>query len=112
VAIDLPRGTVLGDGDLLRAPATDRWLRLTARPEPVMTVRAATAHDMVRGAFHLGNRHVALELGPDYLRLAPDPVLAGMVVGLGLTIVEEVAPFYPEPGAYGAGHGHSHGHSH
>jgi urease accessory protein len=77
-----------------------------------MTVRAATAHDMVRGAFHLGNRHVALELGPDYLRLAPDPVLAGMVVGLGLTIVEEVAPFYPEPGAYGAGHGHSHGHSH
>jgi urease accessory protein len=101
----LARGTVLRDGDLLRAADAAVWVRVAARPEPVLTVRAVDAHALARAAYHLGNRHVALELGPNWLRLAPDPVLADMLHGLGLAVVAELAPFQPEPGAYG-GHGH------
>lgn len=109
VRLDLPRGTVLRRGDLVCSPDTGECLRVEARPEPVMTVTAPDAHALLRGAYHLGNRHVALEVGRDYLRFEPDPVLAGMVVQLGLSCREEVAPFEPEAGAYHGQHGH-HGH--
>lgn len=108
VQLALPRGTTLRDGDLLRASEDGTLVRVQARPEPVLTVRAPDALALTRAAFHLGNRHVALELGPGYLRLSSDPVLADMLAQLGLTVVEEVAPFQPEAGAYGD-HSHHHG---
>jgi len=105
VQLILPRGTQLRDGDLLRATDSDALVRVQARPEPVLTVRTADTDALARAAYHLGNRHVALELGPGYLRLSPDSVLAEMLTQLGLKVVEEVAPFQPEAGAY-AGHSH------
>ncbi len=104
----LPRGTVLRDGDLLRADDGVTLVRVRARPEPVLTARAPDAPTLLRAAYHLGNRHVQVEVGKDYLRLSPDSVLADMVTQLGLAIVEEVVPFQPEAGAYG-GHSHQHG---
>lgn len=105
VQLVLPRGTMLRDGDLLRAQ-DGRLVRVRARPEPVLTTRAADRQLLLRAAYHLGNRHVALEVGADYLRLSPDPVLAHMLEQMGLAVVAETAPFEPEAGAYG---GHHHG---
>ncbi len=99
----LPRGTVLRDGDRLRA-ADGTVVAVQARPEPVLTVRAANPFALMRAAYHLGNRHVPLELGPDYLRLGHDPVLADLLGRLGVEYVSEIAPLSPEPGAYGAHH--------
>lgn len=103
----LPRGTALRDGDLLRDDADSVKARVQARPEPVITARATDACTLTRAAYHLGNRHVALELGNAYLRLNPDPVLMELLVQLGLSVIEEIAPFQPEAGAYG---NHSHHH--
>jgi urease accessory protein len=100
----LPRGTVLQDGDLLRAE-TGEIIKIAAKPEPVLTVTAQNPLDLLRAAYHLGNRHVPLEIAPTYLRLSPDPVLKGMLEQMGVTAIEENAPFQPEIGAY---HGHSH----
>lgn len=105
VQLVLARGTVLRDGDRLRA-ADGTVVRVEARPEPVLTVRAANHFELMRAAYHLGNRHVPLELGPDYLRLGHDPVLAELLAHLGVEVVSEIAPLSPEPGAYGA---HQHG---
>jgi urease accessory protein len=104
----LPRGTVLRDGDLLRADDGTTLVRVQARPEPVLTARAPDGWTLLRAAYHLGNRHVPVEVGKDYLRIAPDSVLADMLQQLGLAIVEEITPFQPEAGAYG-GHSHHHG---
>lgn len=101
----LPRGTQLRDGDLLSTENGDALVRVLARPEPVLTVRTADPDALARAAYHLGNRHVALELGSGYLRLSPDSVLAEMLTQLGLKVIEEIAPFQPEAGAY-AGHTH------
>ena len=101
----LPRGTQLRDGDLLSTANGDALVRVLARPEPVLTVRTIDPEALVRAAYHLGNRHVALELGSGYLRLSPDSVLAEMLTQLGLKVIEEIAPFQPEAGAY-AGHTH------
>lgn len=108
VHLNLPRGTVLRDGDLLtNAPAADSgktahsiYIRVIAKPEPVMTVTAASPLLLLRAAYHLGNRHVSLEITSDWLRLSPDPVLEAMLQQLGLFITTEVAPFNPEVGAY------------
>ena len=103
----LSRGTVLRDGDLLLGDQVDVLVRVRAKPEPVLTARAADAHTLLRAAYHLGNRHVPVEVGDEFLRLSPDSVLADMLTQLGLEVVEETAPFQPEAGAY-AGHAHSH----
>lgn len=105
VQLALARGTVLHDGDLLADASGQAQARVRAKPEPVLTARARDRFMLLRAAYHLGNRHVALELGPDYLRLSPDAVLEQMLVQLGLTVVAEIAPLQPEPGAYG---GHTH----
>jgi urease accessory protein len=110
VQLVLPRGTVLRDGDLLLGDQADALVRVRAKAEPVLTARAADAHTLLRAAYHLGNRHVPVEVGDDFLRLSPDSVLADMLTQLGLEVVEETAPFQPEAGAY-AGHSHSHSHS-
>jgi len=105
VQLVLARGTVLRDGDLLADANGNVQVRVRAKPEPVMTARAPDGFTLLRAAYHLGNRHVALELGPDYVRLSPDSVLEQMLLQLGLAVILEIAPLQPEPGAYG---GHTH----
>jgi urease accessory protein len=105
----LGRGTVLRHGDCLRTDC-GRVIRVEAAPERVLTVRADGHAALLRAAYHLGNRHVPLEIGVDWLRLGFDPVLRDMLIGLGVGVVEEQAPFEPEGGAYQGGQGHHHGH--
>ena len=109
VQLVLVRGTVLRDGDLLRADDGTTLVRVRAKPEPVLTARAPDDWTLLRAAYHLGNRHVPVEVGRGYLRLSPDSVLADMLRQLGLDVIEEITPFNPEAGAYG-GHSHHHGH--
>ncbi|NJL19862.1 MAG: urease accessory protein UreE [Leptolyngbyaceae cyanobacterium SM1_3_5] len=109
VYLNLPRGTVLQHGDLLMSDR-DRAVSVVAKPEPVFTVTAPTATDLLRAAYHLGNRHVPLEVTSTYLRLSPDPVLRTMLDRMGLHVKEEIEPFSPEVGAYGHLHSDSHAH--
>ena len=117
----LPRGTVLRGGDVLVAE-DGSLLRVKAAPNPVLVVTHCTEHgtpfDLLRAAYHLGNRHVPLELQPDRLLLEPDHVLADMLRAQHLIVTEAAGAFEPEGGAYGAGaqahagHAHEHGHAH
>lgn len=104
----LDRGHVLRDGDRL-ATAGGVIIEVRAAPEPVSTVVCADAVQLARAAYHLGNRHVALQVGDGWVRYRHDHVLDAMVRGLGLEVIRELAPFEPEGGAYG-GHAHRHGH--
>lgn len=97
--VHLARGTILHDGDILQAETGER-LQIIAKPEPVLTVTAKDSYTLLRAAYHLGNRHVPLEITPDYLRLTPDPVLQQMLELLEVEIVEDILPFNPEMGAY------------
>jgi len=117
VFLQLPRGTGLQGGDLLRGnpsgdSTTEIIAQITAKPEPVMTVRAIDPFKLLQAAYHLGNRHVPLEITPHYLRLAFDSVLAHMLQHLGVEVQQELLPFQPEAGAYGSSHDHNHGHNH
>ena len=104
VNLQLPRGTCLQHGDRLTTAAGEAVVQIVAKPEPVMTVRAATPL-LLKAAYHLGNRHVPLEVTADWLRLSPDPVLKTLLVEqLQVDVVVESAPFQPEVGAY---HGHA-----
>ncbi len=127
LAVFLPRGTVLRGGDVLVAE-DGSLVRIDAAPQAVLQVRPCpqhgTATNLARAAYHLGNRHVQLEVRADCLQLEPDPVLADMLRRMHLDVVDALAPFEPEAGAYGDGathshahdpghhHGHAHGHSH
>jgi urease accessory protein len=120
LGIFLPRGTVVRGGDVLVAE-DGSMVQVQAAPQPVLEVRACAEHgspfDLVRAAYHLGNRHVPLELQPDHLKLEPDHVLADMLRRMHLIVSEVNAAFEPEGGAYVAeghahGHSHEHGHSH
>ena len=108
----LERGSVLRAGERLLAN-DGRVVEVVAAPEAVMEVQSDDALLLARAAYHLGNRHVAVELKPGWVRFARDHVLGEMVRGLGLTVIESEAPFEPESGAYGGhgGHAHPHGHS-
>lgn len=79
VVLQLPRGTVLRDGDLLQSEPDGLVGRVIAKPEPVLTIQAEATLDLLQAAYHLGNRHVPLEIAPTYLRLSPDPVLQDML---------------------------------
>jgi urease accessory protein len=112
----LPRGSVLRGDDVLVAE-DGSLIRVIAAPQAVLRVTACAQHgtprDLPRAAYHLGNRHVALEVQPDHLQLEPDPVLADMLRAMHLIVRELQAPFEPEGGAYAAAHhGHEHGHDH
>jgi len=106
----LPRGSVVRGGDVLVAE-DGSLVRVEAAPQPVLVVRAGpqrNAFDLLRAAYHLGNRHVALELQPDHLKLEPDHVLADLLRAMGLDVHDTRAPFEPEGGAY-APSGHARG---
>jgi len=102
----LERGAVLRGGDFLRAE-DGRIVRVVARPERVLDVVCANPAALVRVAYHLGNRHVPMQVGAGWLRIAEDHVLRQMVEGLGAEVIGREAPFEPEAGAYAAGHNHA-----
>ncbi len=109
VGLFLSRGTVLRQGDLLRTN-TGLVVRVYAASEAVSTARAEAPLLLARAAYHLGNRHVPLQIGSGWLRYLHDHVLDAMMEELGLTVLSEHAPFEPEAGAYGGHHDHGHGH--
>jgi urease accessory protein len=128
IGVILPRGTAVRGGDVLVAE-DGSLIAVKAAAQPVLVVRHCSEHgsafDLLRAAYHLGNRHVALELTPEQLKLEPDHVLADMLRQMHLIVSEDNAPFEPEIGAYASGgpaqghahghahsHGHAHGHSH
>ncbi len=116
VAVLLTRGTVLRGGDVL-VGEDGSLLRIEAAAQPVLQVRHCSSHgspfDLMRAAYHLGNRHVPLELQPTLLQFEPDAVLADMLRQQHLIVTEAQAAFEPEAGAYGqGGHGHGHGQDH
>jgi urease accessory protein len=109
VGLVLARGQVLRGGDLLQA-SDGRVVEVVAAAESVSTARSGGDSCLLaRAAYHLGNRHVALQLGPSWLRYVHDHVLDVMVRGLGLQLVVEQAPFEPEVGAYHTAGDHHHG---
>ncbi len=112
LGVFLPRGSAVRGGDVL-VVEDGTLLRVTAAAETVLVVRACPEHgspyDLLRAAYHLGNRHVPLELQPDRLLLEPDHVLAEMLRTMHLSVSEEQSAFEPESGAYTAADG---GHSH
>jgi urease accessory protein len=112
VGLFLPRGTALREGDLLRAD--NGWIvRVVAAPETVSCARTSDPLLLARASYHLGNRHIALQVEAGGVRYLHDHVLDEMVRALGLTVTVENLPFEPEAGAYGGhSHGHEHGHEH
>lgn len=112
VGVMLERGRILRDGDWLAAE-DGRTVRIVAAPEPLSRVQGDDPLLLARACYHLGNRHVALQIDAAGLRYVHDHVLDDMVRGLGLEVSTIRAPFEPEAGAYaGTGHAHGQGHSH
>ena len=106
IGLFLERGTVLRNADCLQAD-DGRIVRVTAADEDLLEVRCADSDALARAAYHLGNRHTPVQVGPGWLRFGADAVLAGMLRGLGATVTPVRAAFEPEAGAYAAGH-HAH----
>lgn len=125
LGVFLPRGTVVRGGDVLVAE-DGSLVRVLAAPQAVLYITHCKNHgtpfDLVRAAYHLGNRHVPIELQPDHLKIEPDHVLADMLRAMHLIVQAKDMAFEPEGGAYAAGHGggghghhhddHGHGHAH
>jgi urease accessory protein len=129
LGIFLPRGTLVRGGDVLVAE-DGSLIRVVAAPQEVLRITACTQHgspfDLTRAAYHLGNRHVPIELQPDHLKIEPDHVLADLLRAMHMTVVTVQEAFEPEGGAYSsqghahaahahAGHthgAHDHGHDH
>ncbi|MEY3486203.1 MAG: Urease accessory protein UreE [Pseudomonadota bacterium] len=116
LGVFLPRGVVVRGGDVLVAE-DGSLVRVVAAPQDVLRITACTEHgspfDLTRAAYHLGNRHVPIELQPDHLKIEPDHVLADMLRAMHMTVMAVSEPFEPESGAYGDHGAHAHGgHSH
>ena len=115
LGVFLPRGAVVRGGDVLVAE-DGSLIAVEAAPQPVLVVTHCAQHgssfDLTRAAYHLGNRHVPLELQPDHLKLEPDHVLADLLRQMHLTVTAIDAPFEPENGAYAAAAAGAHDHSH
>jgi urease accessory protein len=107
--LQLPRGAALDPGDRLAPEVGGPLVEVEAANEPLMVVRAADPLALLQAAYHLGNRHVAMELHGDELRLGFDNVLEDLLRQRGLTVERIMGPFLPEPGAYEPS-GHAHGH--
>jgi urease accessory protein len=108
--LQLPRGAALAPGELLSpAAGQDALVRVEAAPEPLLRVSGSDSLALLEAAYHLGNRHVAIEIHADRLLLLDDSVLADLLLRRGLLVERLEGPFIPETGAY-AGHGHPHAH--
>ena len=101
----LEHGSILRGGDCLRAN-DGRIVLVVAADEELMEAKCATPFELVRAAYHLGNRHVPVQIGEGWLRFQADDVLAQMLRGLKATVSKVSAPFEPEAGAYAGGHHH------
>jgi urease accessory protein len=104
VALMLPRGEVLRGGDLVTA-SDGRVIEIVASPEKLLHIETM---ELAKAAYHLGNRHVPVQVGKDFLRIAEDHVLEEMLRKLGAKVSHVEAPFEPEAGAYAGGHQHQH----
>ena len=127
IGVFLPRGTVVRGGDVLVAE-DGSLIQVIAAPQAVLKITHCSQHgtsfDLIRAAYHLGNRHVPIELKPDHLKIEPDHVLADMLRAMHLIVHAVDEAFEPENGAYATGghhgghhhghdnHDHNHGHSH
>ena len=109
--LDLPQATALHDGDGLILD-DGGIVRVTGRPEPLVEIAAGSAHELARLAWHIGNRHVEVQIVGDRLRIRRDHVIEDMLRGLGARLSTIEAPFDPEHGAYGQAHRHADGHDH
>jgi urease accessory protein len=108
--LDLPQATALHDGDGLVLD-DGAMVRIVGRPEPLVEVAAADTHELARLAWHIGNRHIDVEIIGERLRIRRDHVIEEMLRGLGARLLPVDAPFNPEHGAYDR-HGHEHSHEH
>jgi urease accessory protein len=106
-ALFLDRGIILRGGDLLKSDQ-GVVIQVLAADEPVYDVFAQSPRALMCAAYHLGNRHVPLQIGDGWIRLLQDYVLKDMLIGLGMQVTEKCAAFEPEAGAYGGGHRHGH----
>lgn len=115
IGVFLPRGTAVRGGDVL-VGEDGSLIKVIASPQPVLVITHCSEHgtpfDLIRAAYHLGNRHVPIELKPDHLKIEPDHVLAAMLRSMHLIVREAQEAFEPEGGAYGAQTSADHGHSH
>jgi len=115
-ALLLPRGTILRDGDTLRDPERCEIVTVRAADQTLSLVRARDAITLARAAYHLGNRHVPVQVGAGWLAYEHDHVLDDMIEDLGLSIETHIAPFEPEAGGYRHGghetEAHHHEHEH
>jgi urease accessory protein len=118
LGVFLPRGTAVRGGDVLVAE-DGSLIQVQAAPQSVLKITHCSNHgspyDLIRAAYHLGNRHVPIELKPDHLMIEPDHVLADMLRAMHLIVNEVDEAFEPENGAYATGGhhgGHTHGHDH
>jgi urease accessory protein len=117
VGVVTARGQVLRGDDVLIGE-DGSFLKVLAKDQPVLRISFCTEHgsafDLTRAAYHLGNRHVPIELRQDYLQIEPDHVLASMLENMHLIVQETFAAFEPESGAYAeeskTPHAHEHGH--
>ncbi|MEM8844780.1 MAG: urease accessory protein UreE [Pseudomonadota bacterium] len=103
----LKRGDTLRGGDILKADSGEN-IKVISAKEEVSTVYSSNSLLLTRATYHLGNRHVPVEINSSYIRYCKDHVLDQMIEHLGLTITHELAPFEPESGAYSHGHSHQH----
>jgi urease accessory protein len=108
ILLDLPKAVAMSDGDGLQLE-DGKWLKVRAAAELVIEVRHKDPDQLVRFAWHLGNRHLPTEIRDQVLRIRPDHVIEKMLHGFGANLVKVQAPFQPEGGAY-SGHGHYHNH--
>ena len=116
LGIFLARGTVVRGGDVL-VVEDGSLVRVVAAPQPVLRITHCSEHgtpfDLLRAAYHLGNRHVPIELKPEHLKIEPDHVLADLLRAMHLIVHAETSAFEPEGGAYSAqGHAHANEHKH
>lgn len=106
IGLFLPRGTILRGGAKLQSQ-DGRIVAVVAAPEALVEARCANPLELSRAAYHLGNRHVAVQVLDGALRIQQDHVLEHMLEGLGASLTRLDAPFEPEAGAYAPGHHHS-----
>ena len=111
ILLDFPQAVRLRHGDALRL-LDGTLVRVDARPEPLLDIHAHDEGELVRIAWHLGNRHLPMQLLHGHIRIRADHVIKAMVEQLGGHVAEMHAPFDPEEGAYGGGHRHDHDDDH
>jgi urease accessory protein len=105
VLLDLPRAVAMADGDGLQLE-DGTWLKVQAAAELIVEVRHAVPTELLRLAWHLGNRHLPTEIRHQVLSIRPDHVIEDMLLGFGADLVKVQAPFQPEGGAYSRGNHH------